>query len=80
MEGKKTLYQNLTSSIKAYPSDHTLYMGMSLRETIHKFKHKLLILLKLLLLEKRVWEFVGYRKHGGGTHAEICRFSFLDQK
>lgn len=34
--------------------DSTLYMGTSLRELVHKFKSKTLVLLKLLLLEKRV--------------------------
>ena len=48
------LYDNLVSSFKAYPSDSVIFMGISLREMIHRFKHKLLILFKCFLLEKRV--------------------------
>ena len=53
----QTLFQNLTLSIKPYPSDNTLYMGLSLREMIHTFKHKILVLFKALLLEKRILFF-----------------------
>ncbi|KAI7852856.1 AVL9/DENND6 domain-containing protein [Circinella umbellata] len=52
-------YHNLQSTYHGPIDDSTLYMGTSLRELIHKFKSKTLILLKLLLLEKRIL-FYGY--------------------
>ncbi|SAM04076.1 hypothetical protein [Absidia glauca] len=53
------LYNNLTSTFCGPIDDSTLYMGTSLRELLHKFKSKTLVLLKLLLLEKRIL-FYGY--------------------
>ncbi|KAI8096783.1 transport protein Avl9-domain-containing protein [Halteromyces radiatus] len=53
------LYNNLTNTFCGPIDDSTLYMGTSLRELLHKFKYKTLILLKLLLLEKRIL-FYGY--------------------
>ncbi|CAO3596008.1 unnamed protein product [Absidia cylindrospora] len=53
------LYNNLTNTFCGPIDDSTLYMGTSLRELLHKFKSKTLILLKLLLLEKRIL-FYGY--------------------
>ncbi|KAI8329319.1 transport protein Avl9-domain-containing protein [Chlamydoabsidia padenii] len=53
------LYNNLTNTFCGPIDDSTLYMGTSLRELLHKFKTKTLILLKLLLLEKRIL-FYGY--------------------
>ncbi|CAO3609522.1 unnamed protein product [Cunninghamella blakesleeana] len=53
------LYNNLTNTIRGPIDDSTLYMGTSLRELLHKFKAKTLILLKLLLLERKIL-FYGY--------------------
>ncbi|KAI9278184.1 transport protein Avl9-domain-containing protein [Phascolomyces articulosus] len=52
-------YRNLQSTYHGPIDDSTLYMGTSLRELLHKFKSKTLMLLKLLLLEKRIL-FYGY--------------------
>ncbi|KAI9488955.1 transport protein Avl9-domain-containing protein [Zychaea mexicana] len=52
-------YRNLQSTYRGPIDDSTLYMGTSLRELLHKFKSKTLMLLKLLLLEKRIL-FYGY--------------------
>ncbi|KAF7729984.1 late secretory pathway protein avl9 [Apophysomyces ossiformis] len=49
----RNLYSSLTSSFYGSIDDSMLYMGTSLREFLFKFKSKALILLKLLLLEKR---------------------------
>ncbi|CDS09209.1 hypothetical protein LRAMOSA10569 [Lichtheimia ramosa] len=53
------LYHNLKMTYRGRIDDSTLYMGTSLRELVHKFKSKTLVLLKLLLLEKRML-FYGY--------------------
>ncbi|KAI8141594.1 transport protein Avl9-domain-containing protein [Fennellomyces sp. T-0311] len=53
------LYHNLQTTYRGPIDDSTLYMGTSLRELLHKFKSKTLVLLKLLLLEKRIL-FYGY--------------------
>ncbi|KAG2212399.1 hypothetical protein INT47_001760, partial [Mucor saturninus] len=53
------LYNNLNSTFYGPIDDSTLYMGTSLRELVYKFKSKTLMLLKLLLLEKRLL-FYGY--------------------
>ncbi|GAN01239.1 cytoplasm protein [Mucor ambiguus] len=53
------LYNNLNGTFHGPIDDSTLYMGTSLRELVYKFKSKTLMLLKLLLLEKRVL-FYGY--------------------
>ncbi|KAG1050667.1 hypothetical protein G6F43_007076 [Rhizopus delemar] len=47
------LYEDLNRSFCGQIEDSTLYMGTSLRELVYKFKSKTLMLLKLLLLEKR---------------------------
>ncbi|KAL1920224.1 uncharacterized protein VTP21DRAFT_1370 [Calcarisporiella thermophila] len=48
------LYSNFTTSLSANLPESALYSGTSLRELIHKFKHKVLVLFKLLLLEKKI--------------------------
>jgi 2,3-bisphosphoglycerate-independent phosphoglycerate mutase len=55
----KSLYDNLQISTGHISIDNALYMGTCLRELIHKFKSKVLILLKALILERRVFIF-GY--------------------
>ena len=52
LELLKSLYENLNSGTISL--DNALYMAISLREIIYKFKSKVLVLLKALLLEKRV--------------------------
>ncbi|KAI8365945.1 transport protein Avl9-domain-containing protein [Radiomyces spectabilis] len=53
------LYNNLNTKFCGPIDDPTLYMGTSLRELLFKFKSKTLILLKLLLLERKIL-FYGY--------------------
>ena len=50
----ENLFDNLNGSVRMPLSDATLFMGLSLRELIFKFKQKTLQLFKLLLLGKRV--------------------------
>ncbi|KAI8924267.1 transport protein Avl9-domain-containing protein [Entophlyctis helioformis] len=52
-----TLYESLDLSVRMPFTDATLYMGISLRELLFKFRHKTLQLLKLLILGKRVLFF-----------------------
>lgn len=54
LELLKSLYDNLNVSSGSVSLDHALYMAISLREIIYKFRSKVLVLLKALLLEKRV--------------------------
>ncbi|XP_077978244.1 late secretory pathway protein AVL9 homolog [Glandiceps talaboti] len=55
----KQLYESLSSSISSSltgePSQ--IYLGLSVRELIMQFKHKVLVLFKLLLLERRILMF-----------------------
>ncbi|KAL0076098.1 transport protein Avl9-domain-containing protein [Phycomyces blakesleeanus] len=53
------LYNSLNNTFYGPIDDSTLYMGTSLRELLHRFKGKTLMLLKLLLLEKKIL-FYGY--------------------
>ncbi|KAF9423964.1 late secretory pathway protein avl9 [Podila epigama] len=52
-------YDSLNATISDNIPDSAFLMGTSLRELVKKFKYKLLVLVKLLLLEKRVI-FFGY--------------------
>lgn len=52
-------YSSLQLSMRGAISETTFHMGTSLRELIHKFRGKTLVLLKLLLLQKRLM-FFGY--------------------
>ncbi|WRT69977.1 uncharacterized protein IL334_006970 [Kwoniella shivajii] len=47
-------YTSLESSLEGKSNEGAIYIGTSLRELIHKFRHKTLILLKLLMLQKKV--------------------------
>ncbi|GFZ51075.1 Late secretory pathway protein avl9 [Saitozyma sp. JCM 24511] len=47
-------YTSLEDSLEGKASESAIYMGTSLRELIHKFRHRTLVLLKLLMLQKRV--------------------------
>ncbi|KND03769.1 uncharacterized protein SPPG_01226 [Spizellomyces punctatus DAOM BR117] len=57
LEILETLYNSLAVSVSGYIPDSTLYMGISLRELVNKFKQKTLQLFKLLFLEKRILFF-----------------------
>ncbi|KAF9581748.1 late secretory pathway protein avl9, partial [Lunasporangiospora selenospora] len=52
-------YESLSATVSDNIPDSAFMMGTSLRELVKKFKYKVLVLLKLLLLEKRVI-FFGY--------------------
>ncbi|KAF9437796.1 late secretory pathway protein avl9 [Entomortierella beljakovae] len=52
-------YGSLNSTVSESIPDSAFLMGTALRELVKKFKYKVLVLLKLLLLEKRVI-FFGY--------------------
>ncbi|KAG0022305.1 late secretory pathway protein avl9 [Entomortierella chlamydospora] len=52
-------YDSLNATVSESIPDSAFMMGTSLRELVKKFKYKVLVLLKLLLLEKRVI-FFGY--------------------
>nr|ODN81349.1 hypothetical protein L203_05604 [Cryptococcus depauperatus CBS 7841] len=47
-------YNSLENSLKDKSGEEAIYMGSSLRELVHKFRHRTLILLKLLMLQKRL--------------------------
>ncbi|TPX42420.1 hypothetical protein SeMB42_g05127, partial [Synchytrium endobioticum] len=64
------LYDNITSLSTRDPlSDGSLYMGISLREMIFKFRTKLLQLFKLFLLEKRILFF-------GARVEKVCLYQY----
>jgi len=50
----KEFYESLEQNFKDGVDEGELYMGMSTREILYKFKWRTLILFKALLLEKRV--------------------------
>ncbi|KAK8853450.1 hypothetical protein IAR55_004157 [Kwoniella newhampshirensis] len=52
-------YTSLESSLEGKSGEGAIYMGTSLRELVHKFRHRTLVLLKMLMLQKRVMLF-GY--------------------
>ncbi|ODN95301.1 hypothetical protein L198_04694 [Cryptococcus wingfieldii CBS 7118] len=52
-------YHSLETSLQGKSGEEAIYMGTSLRELVHKFRHRTLILLKLLMLQKRIMLF-GY--------------------
>lgn len=52
-------YASLQLSMRGQISETTFHMGTSLRELVHRFRGKTLVLLKLLLLQKRLM-FFGY--------------------
>ncbi|OCF77551.1 hypothetical protein I204_01541 [Kwoniella mangroviensis CBS 8886] len=47
-------YTSLESSLEGKSNEGAIYIGTSLRELVHKFRHRTLVLLKLLMLQKRV--------------------------
>ncbi|KLT44676.1 hypothetical protein CC85DRAFT_242154 [Cutaneotrichosporon oleaginosum] len=52
-------YESLEAGLEGKAGENAIYMGTSLRELVHKFRHRTLVLLKMLLLQKRVMLF-GY--------------------
>ncbi|WVW86427.1 hypothetical protein I302_108475 [Kwoniella bestiolae CBS 10118] len=47
-------YTSLESSLEGKSNEGAIYIGTSLRDLVHKFRHRTLTLLKLLMLQKRV--------------------------
>ncbi|KZV93459.1 hypothetical protein EXIGLDRAFT_835646 [Exidia glandulosa HHB12029] len=47
-------YQSLEASLRHQLTESALYMGTNLRELVHKFRHRTLLLLKALMLQKRI--------------------------
>ncbi|KAI0072460.1 hypothetical protein K474DRAFT_1667802 [Panus rudis PR-1116 ss-1] len=47
-------YESLEGSLKSQLTESGLYMGTSLRELVHTFRHRTLILLKALMLQKKI--------------------------
>ncbi|KAH7340653.1 transport protein Avl9-domain-containing protein [Rhizoctonia solani] len=47
-------YHSLEKSLRSQLTESSLYMGTSLRELVHKFRHRTLTLLKLMMLQKRI--------------------------
>ncbi|XP_063062604.1 late secretory pathway protein AVL9 homolog [Engraulis encrasicolus] len=55
----KELYEHMNGSLRNTPSDGSqVYLGLSPRDLILHFRHKVLILFKLILLEKKVLFYV----------------------
>ncbi|KIR51864.1 cytoplasmic protein [Cryptococcus gattii Ru294] len=52
-------YTSLETSLEGKSGEEAIYMGTSLRELVHKFRHRTLVLLKMLMLQKRIMLF-GY--------------------
>ncbi|OZJ02723.1 hypothetical protein BZG36_05107 [Bifiguratus adelaidae] len=67
---QQNFYTNLNVILAKELDDNSLYLGTSLRELVHKFKMKTLILLKLLLVEKKVL-FYGYPASGKQTRCRL---------
>ncbi|BEJ15278.1 hypothetical protein CspHIS471_0410450 [Cutaneotrichosporon sp. HIS471] len=47
-------YESLEAGLEGKAGESAIYMGTSLRELVHKFRHRTLVLLKMLLLQKRI--------------------------
>ncbi|KAG8745970.1 late secretory pathway protein avl9 [Ceratobasidium sp. 414] len=47
-------YHSLEKGLRSQLTESGLYMGTSLRELVHKFRHRTLTLLKLMMLQKRI--------------------------
>lgn len=52
-------YDSLEIGLKGKENESSMYIGTSLRELLHKFRHRTLTIVKLLLLQKRIMIF-GY--------------------
>lgn len=49
-----SFFYSLEGSLRLQLTESALYMGTHLRELVHKFRHRTLILLRALMLQKRV--------------------------
>ncbi|KAH8979240.1 transport protein Avl9-domain-containing protein [Lactarius akahatsu] len=47
-------YQSLQGSLRSQLTESGLYMGTSLRELVHEFRHRALVLVKALILQKKI--------------------------
>lgn len=47
-------YQSLQGSLRSQLTESGLYMGTSLRELVHEFRHRTLVLVKALILQKKI--------------------------
>ncbi|KAI0260689.1 transport protein Avl9-domain-containing protein [Gloeopeniophorella convolvens] len=47
-------YQSLEGSLRSQLTESGLYMGTSLRELVHEFRHRTLVLVKALMLQKKI--------------------------
>lgn len=47
-------YASLEDGLRGKATESAIYMGTSLRELVHKFRHRTLVMLKMLMLQKRV--------------------------
>lgn len=65
----KNLYENLVQMFSSKIDENDMYVGMSLRELIFRLRSKVLVLLKALLLEKKIFFF------GSNTEA-LCASQF----
>lgn len=54
----KDFAANLEVSLHSQLTESGLYMGTSLRELVHKFRNRTLVLLKALMLQKRVRQII----------------------
>ncbi|ORY31584.1 transport protein Avl9-domain-containing protein [Naematelia encephala] len=50
----EAFYASLEDSLEGKSGESAIYIGTSLRELVHKFRHRTLVLLKMLMLQKRV--------------------------
>ncbi|EJT98777.1 hypothetical protein DACRYDRAFT_110671 [Dacryopinax primogenitus] len=50
-------YKSLEGNLTGQLTESALYMGTSLRELVHKFRHKTLVLLKMLMLQRKIMFF-----------------------
>ncbi|KAF8500783.1 transport protein Avl9-domain-containing protein [Russula emetica] len=47
-------YESLQATLRSQLTESGLYMGTSLRELVHEFRHRTLVLLKALILQKKI--------------------------
>lgn len=64
-----SLYENLVQMFSTKIDENDLYVGMSLRELVYRLKTKVLVLLKALLLEKKIFFF-------GNNTETLCASQF----
>lgn len=62
-------YSSLEVSVRSQLTESGLYMGTSLRELVHKFRYRTLVLLKALILQKKIM-FYGHPVH------RLCTYQY----